>query len=135
MLKRLQRHAGLVNFAIHPPHLTKLCLVNLKCGNFEVGDPEYGEARNPDYGEARNMTTVRLVTPRALRVRGRLRSLAEAVASGSYLRLIDSCITQLKAQGPSRTCNESKEEEEEEAVASNTRSVFQDWMSGEGILL
>ena len=29
---------------------------------------------------------------------------------GSYLRLIDSCITQLKAKGPSRTCNESKEE-------------------------
>ena len=29
------------------------------------------------------------------------------------LRLIDSCITQLKAQGPSRTCDESKEEEEE----------------------
>jgi len=36
--------------------------------------------------------------------------------AGSYLRLIDSCITQLKAQGPSRTCNESKEEEEEEGV-------------------
>jgi len=34
--------------------------------------------------------------------------------AGSFLRLIDSCITQLKAQGPSRTCNESKEEEEEE---------------------
>ena len=34
--------------------------------------------------------------------------------AGSYLRLIDSCITQCKAQGPSRTCNESKEEEEEE---------------------
>ena len=31
---------------------------------------------------------------------------------GSYLRHIDFCITQLKAQGPSRTCNESKEEEE-----------------------
>jgi len=30
---------------------------------------------------------------------------------GSYLRLTDVCITQLKAQGPSRTCNESKEEE------------------------
>jgi len=30
--------------------------------------------------------------------------------AGSYSRLIDSCITQLKAQGPSRTCNESKEE-------------------------
>ena len=32
--------------------------------------------------------------------------------AGSYLRLIDSCITQLKAQGPSRTCNESYQEEE-----------------------
>jgi len=32
--------------------------------------------------------------------------------AGSYLRLIDSCITQLKDQGPSRTCNESKEEED-----------------------
>jgi len=31
----------------------------------------------------------------------------------TYLRLIDFCITQLKAQGPSRTCNESKEEEEQ----------------------
>ena len=30
------------------------------------------------------------------------------------MRPIDSCITQPKAQGPSRTCNESKEEEEEE---------------------
>jgi len=28
--------------------------------------------------------------------------------AGSYLRRIDSCITQLKAQGPSRACNESK---------------------------
>jgi len=33
--------------------------------------------------------------------------------AGSYLRLMDSCITQLKDQGPSRTCNESKEEEED----------------------
>jgi len=32
--------------------------------------------------------------------------------AGSYLRLIDSCVTQLKAQGPSRTCNESKEKQE-----------------------
>ena len=37
--------------------------------------------------------------------------------AGSYLRLIHSCITQLKAQGPSRTCNESKEEEEGVGVA------------------
>jgi hypothetical protein len=33
--------------------------------------------------------------------------------AGLYLRLIDFCITQLKAQGPSRICNESKEEEED----------------------
>jgi len=36
---------------------------------------------------------------------------ASAREAGSYLRLIDSCISQLKAQGPSRTCNESKEED------------------------
>ena len=36
--------------------------------------------------------------------------------AGSYLRLIDSWFTQLKAQGPLRTCNESKEEEEEESL-------------------
>ena len=31
---------------------------------------------------------------------------------GSYLRLMDSCITQSKAQGTFWTCNDSKEEEE-----------------------
>ena len=36
---------------------------------------------------------------------------ARGTEAGAYLRLIDSCITQLKAQGPARTCNESKEEE------------------------
>jgi len=36
--------------------------------------------------------------------------------AGSYWRLIDFCITQRNAQGPSRTCNESKEEEEEEGL-------------------
>ena len=40
--------------------------------------------------------------------------------AGSYLRLTDSCITQLKAQGPSRTCNESQEEEEEERGGTAT---------------
>jgi len=30
--------------------------------------------------------------------------------------LIDSCITQLKVQGPSRTCNVSKEEEEKKCT-------------------
>jgi len=42
------------------------------------------------------------------------RAQVKCVWTVAYLRLIDSCITQLKAQGPSRTCNESKEEEEEE---------------------
>ena len=37
----------------------------------------------------------------------------DAFETGTYLRHIDSCITQLKAQGPSRTCNESKQEEED----------------------
>ena len=31
--------------------------------------------------------------------------------AGSYLKRIDSCFTHLKAQGPSGTCDESKEEE------------------------
>ena len=42
--------------------------------------------------------------------------------AGSYLRLIDSCITQLKAQGHSRTCNASKEEEEEKSLGSEISS-------------
>ena len=44
---------------------------------------------------------------------GAVREGPSHLGQGSYLRLIDSCITQLKAQGPSRTCNESSEEEEE----------------------
>ena len=39
--------------------------------------------------------------------------LCSGFEAGSYVRLIDACMTQLKAQGPSRTCNESKDEEEE----------------------
>ena len=41
--------------------------------------------------------------------------------AGAYSRLVDTCITQLKAQGPSRTCNESKEEEDEFAVSTVDR--------------
>ena len=40
-----------------------------------------------------------------------LQVLCSGSEAGSYLQLIDSCITHLKAQGASRTCNESKEEE------------------------
>ena len=43
----------------------------------------------------------------------KLSPLRAIAVGGSYLRLIDFCITELKAQGPSRTCDESKEEEEE----------------------
>jgi len=43
----------------------------------------------------------------------RLQGIPEMCSGCSYLRLTDSCITQLKAQGTSKTCNESKEEEEE----------------------
>jgi len=53
---------------------------------------------------------------------GRRSAVTENITCGteasSYLRLIDSCITQLKVQGPSRTCNESKEEEGTSPVAS-----------------
>ena len=45
--------------------------------------------------------------------------------AGSYLRLIDCCTNELKAQGPSRTCNESQKEEEKkkEGVSSSSSSV------------
>ena len=42
------------------------------------------------------------------------------IEAGSYLRRIDSCITQLKAQGHSRTCSESKEDEEGEVWHGET---------------
>jgi len=52
--------------------------------------------------------------------------------AGSYLRLIDSCITQLKVQGLSRNCNESKEEGGRTArfvhePASATERLHQRW--------
>ena len=39
------------------------------------------------------------------------------------MRLTDSCITQIQAQGPSRTCNESKEEEAPLAFAAALREA------------
>ena len=41
-----------------------------------------------------------------------------------HLKLIDSGIIQLKAQGPSRTCNESKKEDEEVAGLFCTLQVI-----------
>ena len=53
------------------------------------------------------------------------------------MRLIDSCITQLKAQGPSRTCPESKEEEEEQRCGVGFRvwDIFQTYGLGVGDIL
>ena len=50
--------------------------------------------------------------PKALEGEVHLPRCVVVTEAGSYLRLIDFCITQLKAQGPSRTCNESQEEGE-----------------------
>ena len=50
--------------------------------------------------------------------------------AGSYLRLIDSCITQLKAQRPSRTCNEFKEEEKKYGAPPQTPRVRRDARRG-----
>ena len=43
--------------------------------------------------------------------RGHVTSTRPNPEAGSYLRRIDFCITQLKAQSPSRTCNESQKGE------------------------
>ena len=48
---------------------------------------------------------------RGARFQGKPQKCGVVTEAGSYLRLKDSCITHLKAQGPSRTCNESTEEE------------------------
>jgi len=53
--------------------------------------------------------------------------------AGSYLRLIDSCITLLKAQGTSRTRNESKEEERERGRDGKGGSLC--WSSDSSISL
>ena len=44
-------------------------------------------------------------------------AMCSGTEAGSYLRRIDSCITQRKAQGPARTCKESKEEEKKHHAA------------------
>ena len=48
--------------------------------------------------------------------------------AGLYLRLIDSCITQLKAQGPFRTWNWSKEEEEKKVEAGGAANNEYVWV-------
>ena len=47
-----------------------------------------------------------------------------------YVRLIDSCITQIKAQGPPTICYESQEEEMSRERGGRTRDV-----EGQGSLL
>ena len=50
--------------------------------------------------------------------------------TSSYLRLIDSC----EAQGPSRTCNESKAEEEAKGVRWKTDALQQHALRGSILL-
>ena len=74
-----------------------------------------GYSRN--FVVARNVASALRETPDALRCMASepvcVTAMCCGTEAGSYWRLIDSCIAQLnfKAQGPSRTCNESKEEE------------------------
>jgi len=50
-------------------------------------------------------------------------NLCSGSEAGSYLRFMDSCITQLKAKGPSRTFHESKEEVDEPVRRTRRRAV------------
>ena len=50
----------------------------------------------------------RKVGPRKPHLDNHFTEMCSGAEAGSYLRPIDSCITQLKAQGPSMTCDESK---------------------------
>jgi len=91
---------SLHTFRINEPHS---CDQSTTCPLGQSNAP----IRTTDAGICRNHI-------RAPEVRHRSHHGRDGTEAGSYLRLIDFCITQLKAQGPSRTCNESKEEEEEE---------------------
>ena len=58
-----------------------------------------------------------------------LQKMCSGSKAGSYMRLIDSCITQLKAQESSRTCNESEieEGEEEEELGTHKPVKAKSW--------
>jgi len=57
--------------------------------------------------------------------------MCSASEAGSYLRLVDSCITQLKAQGPSRTCNETATDADPVPVDLSDAGVRWEWRMGE----
>ena len=70
-----------------------------------MGHPAAG-SQHPGPGPS----TCHPALPAPATARHHLRKNCGGSEAGSYLRLIDSCITRLKAQGPSSmTCNESKE--------------------------
>ena len=48
--------------------------------------------------------------------------------AGSYSRLTDLCITQLQAQRPSRSCNESDEKERDVSVTSMVEARVSSWV-------
>ena len=57
----------------------------------------------------------------------------QAVVRVPHAPACDFCITQFKAQGPSRTCNESNEEEEEAPAFGVRVSRFESRVSGFGL--
>ena len=94
---------------VHPHRVVRIhfIIVMIRCTGLAFEFPFPGGGHTADAGGAR--AHPHRVGRDACRPRRRARS--HPGVQGSYLRRIDSCITQLKAQVPSRTCNESKEEE------------------------
>jgi len=100
-------------------------------GGTQKEDPHCPCAPLPSNGRKQHhqCSGTRSVLPSQRRGRESLCSRSEpkvrcGTEAGSYLRRIDSYITQPTAQGPSRTCNESKEEEEEKVRAGAARGAF-----------
>ena len=100
------------------PHHTAYCVS--KAGTRKV-DVRLPGKRNSNSHGARPIhliiTMIKWIRTSRLSIKNSLSHLGAGTEAGSYLRLIDSCITQLKAQGPSRTCTEREEEEEGKAGA------------------
>ena len=82
-------------------------------GPQEADDLFHGSNEDRNLRDARGSVAFRVPTDR---LRASLACPSEpcsASEAGSYLRLIDSCFTQLQAHGPSKTCEGSKDEEEQ----------------------
>ena len=74
----------------------------------------HARQKRPDFGLALTLIDLNLFSWSLAALKRSITIFAsvENAFAGSYLRLRDLCITQLKAQGPSMTCNDSQAEEE-----------------------